>query len=135
MKILAVDFGVRRLGFAVGNSLTRTAVPLPQLVRGGDEAVLHHIRQLIETYEIERVIVGRPRHMDGARSATTTLAEQFIGYLRKRVSVPVEAVDERLTSFDAEERLREVEPDPRRRKALLDSVSAQVMAEMYLSES
>ncbi|MGE5343983.1 MAG: Holliday junction resolvase RuvX [Candidatus Omnitrophota bacterium] len=137
MKILAVDFGMRRIGFAIGNPLIHTITPIDPLIRKNSKQAVDHIRQLVDTYEITHVIVGYPLNMDGTRSSFTEQVEHFTQRLKKRLGpdIPIDFIDERLSSFEAEEELK-THPmgniDHRKKKKMLDSMSAQVLLKRFM---
>jgi putative holliday junction resolvase len=131
MKVLAIDFGGKRIGLAVGNSLTRVATPLAQVPARHRGLALEEIMRRIGEFGIERIVVGYPLNMDGSRGPACERVDQFISSLQKKVALPVSRVDERLSSFAAEEKGKEIEPDFRKRKAFLDSMSAQEILRDY----
>lgn len=132
MKILAVDYGEKRVGFAIGATLTRTATPIDPLDRKSNDQVIGYIRELIAEYDIAEVIVGYPLNMDGTVSESARRVEHFAARIRNKLQLPVQLVDERLTSFEAEEILKAHLPDFRKRKKILDSVSAAVLLQSHL---
>lgn len=136
MKILAIDFGTRHMGFAVGNSFIRTATPIAPLVRKNEEKDFRYIKQLIDEYDISKIIIGYPLNMDGTKSETTLQVERFTRQLKENIDIETEFVDERLTSFEAHEMLKSQHPDYKKRKKILDSVSALIILRTYMeSES
>jgi len=137
MKILAIDFGMKRIGFAVGNPVILTATPLEPLIRKNSKQAVLYIKQLIDEYEIDHVLMGYPLHMDGARSSTTEHVENFTRHLRKALpeEIEIEFVDERLSSFEAEEQLKGIQPDYRKRKKSLDSMSALILLKRFMEHS
>jgi putative holliday junction resolvase len=134
MKVLAVDYGSRRVGLAVGNTVTRVATPLGQVVAVDLQVVLDEIVKRVGEFEVERIVVGYPLNMDGSRGAACTAVDRFVGFLRKRLALPIELVDEKLSSFAAEELAKEMEPDFRKRKSFLDSMAAQVILQNYFEQ-
>lgn len=134
MKILAIDFGMKRMGFAVGSPAIRTATPIAPLHRNkrSPEEDFRHIQTLIDEYDISRIIVGYPLNMDGSKSPITLRVEAFVQRLRKKTDREIECVDERLTSFEAEEELKTIQPDYKKRKKVLDSMSAFVLLRGYM---
>lgn len=134
MKVLAVDFGSRRVGLAVGDSATRVATPLPLLPAGDGRRLLAAILERVGEFEVGRIVVGQPLNMDGSRGPACAAAERFAAALRRRSGLPVELVNEQLTSFAAEELGKEITRDFRRRKAFLDSVAAQLILEAYFEQ-
>jgi len=131
MKVLAVDFGSRRIGLAVGNSETRLATPLGQVAAANRQVVLDEIIKRVGEFEVERLVVGYPLNMDGSRGPACAAVDRFVGFLRKRLDLPIDLVDEKLSSFAAEELAKEIETDFRKRKSFLDSMAAQVILQNY----
>ena len=103
MKILAIDFGKKRLGFALGDTSINTALPLKQIDRKNSAQDIQYIKDLIAEYDVEKVVTGYPLHMDGSKSKLSVAVENFSRSLRKKANIPVDFNDERLTSFEAEE--------------------------------
>lgn len=132
MNILAIDFGSKRLGFAIGNSSLKSATPLTQVPRKTPGYDLKTIRQLIAEYDIEQIVIGYPLLLDGSRSDTTAAVEKFHDWLKREIGLPIELIDETLTSFEAEEMLKSIHPDFKKRKKVLDSVSALIILRNYL---
>jgi putative Holliday junction resolvase len=98
---LAFDFGTRRVGVASGNSLTRTATSLATLAQPGSGARFAAIAQLIAEWQPAALVVGVPRHPDGAPHDNTRRAERFARQLHGRFGLPVHEVDERYTTTEA----------------------------------
>lgn len=140
MRVLAIDFGERRLGLAVSDPTGTLARPWRTLVRrGSDEAVLAELAHLVETLAaeeggLEAIVIGWPRRLDGSPHPLAPRIEQFGRALAARVGRPVVFRDERLTSYEAEARLAERERDWRRRKRVLDAAAAAVILQEYLDE-
>ena len=134
MKVLAVDFGTKRIGLAVGNSQTRVATPLGQIAAQNRRHVLEEILKRVGEFEIGHIVVGYPLNMDGSRSLTCERVDQFINYLNKRVALPISRVDEKLSSFAAEEMGKEMVNDYRQRKTFLDSLAAQVILQNFFKQ-
>lgn len=133
MKVLAVDYGSRRVGLAVGDSHTGVATPLPLIAASDRRRVLDAIAARIEEFEVGRVVLGYPRNLDGSAGPACAAVERFAAALRRRCGLSVEMVDEALTSFEAEEMGKEVQRDFRKRRAFLDSVAAQVILTEYFA--
>ncbi|MBH9578855.1 Holliday junction resolvase RuvX [Inhella proteolytica] len=100
-SLLAFDFGLKRVGVASGNRLTGTATPLTTLHAQG-KAVFAPIEALLKEWQPDALVVGIPRHPDGAPHAMTAAAQKFAASLRGRFHKPVFEVDERYTSVEAE---------------------------------
>ena len=134
MQVLAVDFGSKRIGLAVGNAQTRVATPLQQIPAHNRRHVLEEIVRRIGEFEIGAIAVGYPLNMDGSRGPACLRIDQFIGYLSKHIALPIARVDERLSSFAAEEMGRELTANYRQRKTFLDSLAAQVILKNYFEQ-
>lgn len=126
---LGFDFGERRIGVAVGESLTGSARPLLTLdCRSGVD--WPRLQALIEQWQPRGLVVGLPHHADGAESEMSRLAARFGRRLAGRYNRPVHTIPELLSSVEAEQRLREGAPA----KAGLDAVAAQVILESWFAE-
>ena len=98
---LAFDFGTRRVGVASGNSLTQTATPFSTLAHDDSGARLAAIAVLVAQWQPAALVIGVPRHPDGAAHDNTRRAERFARQLRARFALPVHEVDERYTTTEA----------------------------------
>jgi putative Holliday junction resolvase len=132
MKILAIDFGEKRLGMAVGDSETRTAAPIDPLFRSTIPHDLSRLASVIEEYEIKKIVLGMPLNMDGSEGEIARLVKEFAVLLKKALSLPLEFVDERLSSFEAEQALAPLALDRRKKKGKIDSVAAWILIREYL---
>jgi putative Holliday junction resolvase len=121
--VLAFDFGLKRIGVAVGEPELRSAHPLPAIRRFED------IDGLASEWRPASFVVGVPVSVQGAAHAMTREAERFARRLEKRYKLPVARVDERYTSVEAESRLRGL------KNKRVDSVAAQLILEQYFSEA
>ena len=122
LTYLAFDFGVRRVGVASGNSLTRTATPLMTVAAEG-EARLAAIAALIAEWRPAALVVGVPLHPDGAAHANTARARRFGHELGARFGLPVHEVDERYTTTEAK----------RSGSCDLDAAAAAIILEQHLA--
>ena len=127
--ILAFDFGIRRIGVAVGEPETGSAHPLPGIALSGDARFVA-IGTLLAQWRPARLVVGLPLAANGEWHEMTRRAERFARQLRGRFHLPVELVDERFTSLEAERRLR----GRRAGRLAVDSVAAQLILEQYFDE-
>jgi len=98
---LAFDFGAKRVGVASGNSLTHSATPLTTLAHEGSDARFAAIGKLVAEWQPAALVVGVPRHPDGAPHDNTRRAERFARQLHGRFGLPVHEVDERYTTTEA----------------------------------
>ena len=121
--VLAFDFGLKRIGVAVGEPELRTAHPLPVATD------FSQVVKLIEEWKPARLVVGLPTSAQGVPHKMTRQAEDFARRLEKRFKLPVARVDERYTSVEAESRLRGI------KNKAVDSVAAQLILEQYFDEA
>jgi len=132
--VLAFDFGTRRTGVAVGNTLTRAAQPLTTIAATDDDARLAAIATLVAQWQPQRLVVGVPLHADGTEHATTALARRFARRLEQRFGLPVESADERHTTHAARSALAAAGVRGRAARAARDEVAAQLILQEWLDE-
>src|SRR5687768_18432933 len=104
--VLALDFGLKRIGVASGDTVTRAAHPRTTIANGPQGPDWQALERVLADTRPARIAVGEPYNADGTMSALTAAARRFATELAKRSSVPVDLVDERWSSQGAEERLR-----------------------------
>ncbi|MGB5510237.1 MAG: Holliday junction resolvase RuvX [Woeseiaceae bacterium] len=133
--ILCFDFGLRRIGVAVGQDVTGSASPLG-VVANRDDGIDHeHVARLVAEWHPTSLVVGMPAHADGSPSALHENVNLFISDLA-RYGLPVATVDERYTSIEAERVLKEARADGRVgriSKEMIDSAAAVFIAERFLA--
>lgn len=132
MKSLGIDFGERRVGVAVSDAQGRFALPLATLVRANDEQILRELEALARSEAVERVVVGEPRKLDGSVGTAALRVSGFAARLEERLSLPVQLVNESLTSREAEARLREAGVDPKKHPNRVDQIAAQIILQEAL---
>jgi len=130
--VMAFDFGLKRIGVAVGDRETRIAHPLETIAEEANAARFGRIQALIEEWRPHALVVGLPLSLAGEEHELSKRCRRFAHQLHGRFGLPVELVDERLTSVVAETRLQEAGVGGRERKAVLDSVAAQEILQSYL---
>jgi putative Holliday junction resolvase len=131
--VLGFDYGTERIGVAVGQTLTCTASPLVTLEAHGRDPDWSAIDRLVREWRPVALVIGIPRNMDGSDSDMTVRASRFLRQLRARHGLPVYGVDERLTTFDAEQRLAEAGLPRDRGRGEIDRVAAQLILETWFS--
>jgi len=136
MKILAIDFGMKRMGFAIGNPTINTASPIDPIAYKNTNQALEHIKQLISEYDITQILIGYPLNMDGTKSSSTEQVEHFTRRLKKTIAqgITTHYVDERLSSFEAEEELKPFQANYKKRKKVLDSMSALMILRRFMEK-
>jgi putative holliday junction resolvase len=145
VRILALDYGRSRIGVALADSAVGLAQPLCTLERINRNEDMRRLREMAREHGVKQIVVGLPLRLDGTRGEMAEEAEGFAQRLRKQVGVPVEMVDERLTSWEAERLLEEVQgrvikspasPGRPAKKDLgrvsVDAVAAAVILKEYL---
>jgi len=132
MKLLALDFGERRIGIALGESEIGVAAARNFLANDGD--ALANLVELIERESIDKILFGLPR---GFRAETkqTASTRNFAGKLDAKIEIPLEFVDERFTSKIAESNLRAAGENSRAQKNLIDSESARIILQEYFDSN
>src|SRR3989442_12625357 len=108
-SILAVDYGRAKIGLALADSETRMAQPLSTMERVNRNEDMRRLRKLVREQGVKQIVVGLPLCLDGTRGEMAEEVERFAQRVRKQIGVPVEMVDERLTSWEAERLLEEVQ--------------------------
>ena len=130
--VLGLDLGSRRIGLAVSDPEGRIAFPAGVLARQGREKDLAALRKLVREREVSRIVVGLPIHMDGRSGPEAEAARAFSSALAEATGVPVELLDERWTSVEAERSLREIGKTGSRRRAAVDTVAATILLRTWL---
>ena len=143
--ILSVDYGRARIGLAIATADARLARPLTTLERVNRNEDMRRLRELAREHDVNQIVVGLPLLLDGTRGEMAEEAERFAQRARKQIGLPVEMVDERLTSWEAERLLEEEfgkkyrdETQKKKKveseKPTVDSVAAAVILREYLAK-
>lgn len=132
MAIAALDLGARRIGIAVTDAHGLAAHPLHTIERRSFSADLEAIRQVLGSRQIECLVIGLPVNMDGTEGPMARHARNFASKLAEALGISVKLQDERLSSFEAEQRLAKSARRGRKKPAI-DAVSAVVILEDYLA--
>ena len=127
ITVMAFDYGTRRVGVAVGNSVSKLGQALKMIAAPNSDAMFGEIEDLLKEWQPDRLIVGIPVHPDGAEHEMTAKARRFGNQLNGRFHLPIEWVDERYSSAVLED-------DPRMQDNL-DAHSAALILEQYFAES
>ena len=127
MRIAALDYGTQRIGVAVAN--TEVGIAFPAAVLPND---LEQVARWLQQEGVQQVVVGAPYLMWGERGAQLQTVEAFAELLCQRLGIPVELYDERLTTAEAERRLRESELPRKKREAVVDAVAAAILLDAYM---
>ncbi|QWD68567.1 Holliday junction resolvase RuvX [Polynucleobacter sp. VK25] len=126
LTMMAFDYGTRRVGVAVGNTMTKAGQALKTIKAPSSDALFQEIEHLLKEWQPDQIVVGRPVHPDGASHEMTSKAVRFGNQLQGRFHLPVHWVDERYTSAV-------LEGDPKMHDNL-DAHSAALILEQYFAE-
>lgn len=131
-RILAIDFGSKRIGIAVTDPLNMFAYPLTTLFN--DFSFIEKFKKILSEYSVVKIIVGMPFKESGEESVTGKAVLEFIEMLKKQITLEIVLVDERYSSEIAKQRIIESVPSKKKRrdKSLLDKNAAAVILEDYL---
>lgn len=134
--ILAFDFGLKRIGVAVGQELTRSAQALTTLNSRNNQPDWDEIQSLIREWQPQLLVLGLPTHMDGSEHAFTDATRDFGAQLKARYNLPLEYMDERLSSVEAEQTLKQrgIKIDGKSSKSHIDQVAAQLILQSWLNQ-
>lgn len=137
--ILAIDYGRRRMGLALSDQSGLTARPLGVLSRTNRRQDIVRLREFCRAHNVGSIVVGLPLHLDGTPGTMAAEAARFAERLRKQLGLPVELLDERLSSWEAEQVIAETKPRERaslgRKPRTLDDLAAAVILRDYLSRT
>ena len=133
---LAFDYGERRIGVAFANRVTHTATALKTIPARDDSYAQHAIASLVSEWQPDAIVIGVPYNTDGGISQMAARAMDFAKRLSDRYGLPLETIDERLTSAEARMLLREQRQAGQRQRRInkedIDSLAAQLIAETWL---
>ncbi|MGA2242265.1 MAG: Holliday junction resolvase RuvX [Verrucomicrobiota bacterium] len=132
MRILALDHGTKRIGVAVSDETKTIAQPLEFIPAEPFADFLARLRQLIREKEVELILVGLPRNMDGSYGPAAEKVQTFVTALKDAVVVPVKTLDERLTSAQANRVLIQGGVRRDKRKVKVDKMAAAILLQGYL---
>lgn len=136
-RILALDYGRKRIGLALSDELGLTAQPLQILIRKNRRDDLSRLRSICARHGVARILVGHPLHITGEAGEMADEAARFAARISKELKLEVELADERLTSWEAEQTMAESGNQARRKKksAHLDDVAAAILLREYLDRN
>lgn len=132
MRILAVDYGLARVGLALSDPTGFLAQGLCVLRRKSDNLAAAEIAALVTEHGVQEIVVGLPRHMNGQSGDRAAQCKAFAELLRERTGLPVHLFDERLTTVAAERLLIGAQMRREKRKQVIDEVAATLLLQTYL---
>ena len=131
-RIMAIDFGSKRLGIAVSDSSATLAQPVTVIQRTQESEDLEQLFRLAADYDVQRIVVGYPRTLRGEAGPQAAVVEKFIRKIKQRSGLPVDRYDERLTSKEARTWLAQMGVRGRKADALVDKMAAALILQSYL---
>lgn len=132
--LLAFDFGMKHIGVAIGQTITQTASPLITLTAQNGIPKWEQIGSLIHQWRPQALIVGMPLNMDGSDQPITLCVRKFINRLKAKFKLPVFEVDERLTSWEANQRITKLNEKKIRAFNEKHTISAVILIEQWMNE-
>ena len=131
-RILAIDYGQKRIGLAISDEMGLTAQPLQTLQRTNRRNDIRRLREIARENGVRHIVVGHPVQLDSTEGEMATEAARFAARLRKELGLPVELADERLSSWESGQVLAEAGKKKRRNEAV-DHVAAAIILRDYLA--
>src|SRR5947209_2792002 len=132
MRILAIEHGTVRMGIAVSDELGMIAQPLEFIPAEPFDRFLARLKELIEQKQVELLLVGMPRNMDGTYGPAAAKVQEFVAKLKEAVAAPIKLWDERLTSAQANRLLIQSNVRREQRKQKVDKTAAAILLQSYL---
>jgi len=132
MRFLGIDLGEKRIGISISDELGITAQGLPTINSVNEIDNLKDIKKIIDKYEVKKIILGLPKNMDGSLGKQAKKVILFAERLKKTFQLPVELEDERLTTTKAEKLLIEADRSRKKRKKVIDKMSAVIILQSFL---
>ena len=137
MRMLGIDYGDSRVGVAITDALGITAQGLETIHhKGNDKIVLKRLDEIMQQYEIDTIVVGKPLNMNGTTSERVEVTNKFIHKLKcKYNKLKIDTMDERLTTVEAHRTMNDLNINPRKKRNLVDTISAVYILEMYMNKN
>jgi putative holliday junction resolvase len=132
MRILALDHGTKRMGVAISDEMNMIALPLEFIPAEPFLDFLRRLKELIRERQVEMILVGMPRNMDGSYGPAALKVQEFVAVLKETIGIPIRTWDERLTSAQANRFLIQAEVRRQDRKAKVDQTAAAILLQSYL---
>ena len=136
MRILGIDYGDARTGIAITDPLNITVQGLETIHNNGsDRVILKRLDEILEQYEVDTIVVGKPINMNGTSSERTEVTEKFIHKLKcKYNKLKIETIDERLTTVAAHKTMNFLDINKNKKRNIVDTISAVYILETYLNK-
>ena len=137
MRTLGIDYGDSRVGIAISDALGITAQGLETIHhKGNDKIILRRLDEIMQEYEIDTIVVGKPLNLNGTAAERVEVTNKFIHKLKcKYNKIKIDTMDERLTTVEAHRTMNDLNINPRKKKNLVDTISAVYILEMYMNRN
>ncbi|TET06387.1 MAG: Holliday junction resolvase RuvX [Candidatus Atribacteria bacterium] len=132
MRVLGIDLGEKRIGISISDELGITAQGLPTINSINEIEDLKNIKEIIDKYGVEKIILGLPKNMNGSLGRQAKKALSFAEKLKLSFQLPVELEDERLSTSKAEKFLIETDRSRKKRKKVIDKMAAVIILQSFL---
>jgi putative Holliday junction resolvase len=132
MRILGIDHGTKRIGIAISDELGVIAQPLEFILAEPFAKFLERLKEIIRDKQVEQLVVGMPRNMDGSYGPAALKVREFVAVLKESVAMPITLWDERLTSAQANRFLVQANVRREKRKEKVDQTAAAILLQSYL---
>ena len=132
MRILGLDHGTKRIGVAVSDEMKMIATPLEYIEAEPFADFLERLKEIIRAREVELIVIGLPRNMDGSYGPAGLKVREFVAVLKDAIVTPIRTWDERLTSVQANRFLIEADVRRSKRKEKVDQTAAAILLQSYL---
>lgn len=137
MRIIGIDYGDARVGIAISDPLGITAQGLETIQRNNsDKVVLKRLEEIVKEYQVSTMVLGMPLNLKGEKTVRAIKTEEFLHKLKcKFPKIKIELIDERLTTVAAQKTMLDLGVTQKRKKEIVDTISAQYILEIYLQKN
>ena len=137
MRIMGIDYGAARVGIALSDELQITAQGLETInFNGNDKKLLARLDEIINQYNVNTIVVGMPLLLNGDKAERAQITEKFIHKLKcKYNKIKIDTIDERLTTVEAHKTMNDLEINKKKKKELVDTISAVYILETYMNKN
>ena len=132
MRVLAIDHGTKRMGIALSDETATIAQPLEFIPAEPFNDFLARLKQLLTEKQVDQILIGMPRNMDGSYGPAALKVQEFVAVLKETIAIPIKTWDERLTSAQANRMLIQAEVRRDKRKQRVDAAAAAILLQRYL---
>ena len=135
MRILGIDYGEKRVGLAISSPVVSIAQGLPTIERVDGRDYLEELADIIKGKEVDEIVVGLPKNMNGTIGEKAEEVLQFVETLKSKFNLPVHTVDERLTTVRAHRAMTGAKMSKKGKKKRVDMIAAQFILQAYLDQN